>query len=191
MCRIKIKNFKSFYSREWGEGGAYSCDIYFDGIKQGFFYQAGDGGCFDYEPLNYKNYISQKDLSEYARKYFKSNELARNLIGITLKDCETNFIVDLESVVLMYDALKREKKNYKNLLKKEYRFFVLCTPKPVDLPNTNYETPRLIGSKMNINIESIKAFLKSKGSEPEKYNYFCFEDFKEIEMLIQKDNENE
>ena len=186
MCRITIKKFKSFYSREWGEGGAFSCDIYFDGVKQGFFYQAGDGGCFDYDPLDYKTSMSIKELNEYARNYFKSNELARNLVGLTLKDCEKEFIVDLESIVLMYDSLKIEKKNYKNLLAKEKHYFVLCLPKPIDLPEQNFESPMVIGSGMPLFPDSVKSYLNSKNKKSDKFNFFFFENYKEIEDKIKE-----
>lgn len=41
--KLKLKNYCTFPSKEWGEDGGYSCDVYYDDKKVFYFCNYGDG----------------------------------------------------------------------------------------------------------------------------------------------------
>jgi hypothetical protein len=48
----EIKNLKTGWSREYGDGGSYTCTLYRDGKQVAKIREAGDGGCQEHEWLD-------------------------------------------------------------------------------------------------------------------------------------------
>lgn len=135
--RLSMKKYKTFPSMEWGPNGGYCCDIYFDGVKQGYFHQAGDGGCFDYSK-DYKNpkAMSEKELGDYVKEYLKENKNARVIANYHLDDLE---YVDLETGVNLLAALNDYKKMFNKRNKQGYTHFCLVSQEPAPLREKNYQ----------------------------------------------------
>lgn len=135
MNKITVKKLKTFPSMEWGEDGGFCCDIYYDGVKQGYFHQAGEGGCYSY---NYYpgNTISERELNEYCKKFFNKNEFARGILEYSLEDVER--FVDLETMVLLFFELKDYKKLFKKLEDSTYKSICICLNHTImkDINNT-------------------------------------------------------
>ena len=48
---VELKKLKFFKSREWGEMGGMSADVWINGIKCMDVIDSGEGGCYDYQSI--------------------------------------------------------------------------------------------------------------------------------------------
>lgn len=95
---LKLKNWGTGYSREFGEGGSYWCDIFVGDINIGKFLQAGDGGEYDFYPSS-----PYKECREFVKNLCKNFKAEFPFLFCSKNNWEN--INDLENMVLFIHDL--------------------------------------------------------------------------------------
>lgn len=133
--KITCKKIKTFPSLEWGPHGGFCADIYFEGVKQGYFHQDGEGGNYVFQPDSYSNPAikNEKELNQYCKEYFKNNQFARLYSALSLEAIEQ--FANLETMVCHWMAMNNVKKTIKKMQKKSplYTKYIIVLKEPSEI----------------------------------------------------------
>ncbi len=186
--KITCKKLKTFPSLEWGPDGGFCADIYFDGVKQGYFHQAGEGGEYVFQPESFDNPAvkSNKELNQYCVEYFKNNKFARLYSSASLEAVER--FCNLETMVCHCLAMKTLEKKIKQMVKDgKYSKYYIVLKEPSELYDSNnvfsFLTTKNSTEASIKNYISIQTMTKN-WKDDEKFFTYTFESVEDLFKLI-------
>ena len=187
--KITCKKLKTFPSTEWGPNGGYCADIYFEGVKQGYFHQAGEGGVYMFHPA-FKNSTqpvkSNEELNKYCKEYFSNNKFAR-LFACMSQEAVKKYC-DLETMVDHYLCMDNVKKAINKMLKKgTYDKYVIVLKEPTELFDSDnvvsFCTKKSI-PEYQINMFGRRYAMEKGWKDTDKIYVFAFESVDDLLKLI-------